>query len=150
MIYYLKFWKELFIVILVFIIGVLVLKLQSAKYNAFETKLIHEKLISEAEAKEANIVASYNRQRQLDAEKYAKEINNVNDRYADLVSTNNRVQQKVTTYNSKLHTVTRETLEAYGKTASILFGECTKEYIEMGKYTSKLDAEIDSLTKSPQ
>lgn len=150
MIYYLKFWKELTLIILVFIIGVLVLKLQSAKYDAFETKLIHEKLISEAEAKEANIVASYNRQRQLDAEKYANEINSINYRYANLVSTNNRVQQKVTTYNSKLHTVTREALETYGKTASILFGECTKEYIEMGKYTAKLDAELDSLTKASQ
>lgn len=149
MTYIFKFWKELFIIFLVFIIGVLVLKLQSAKYNAFETKLIHEKLISEAEAKEANVVASYNRQRQLDAEKYAKEINSVNDRYANLVSTNNRVQQKVTTYNSKLHTVTREALETYGKTASILFGECTKEYIEMGKYTAKVDAELDKVTKAP-
>lgn len=150
MIYFLKFWKELALIFLVFIIGVLVLKLQSAKYDAFETKLIHEKLISEAEAKEANIVASYNRQRQLDAEKYANEVNNINDKYANLVSTSNRMQQKVTTYNSKLHTVTRETLETYGKTASILFGECTKEYIEMGKHTAKLDAEIESLTKASQ
>lgn len=149
MIYYLKFWKELAIIILVFIIGVLVLKLQSAKYNAFETKLIHEKLISESEAKEANIVASYNRQRQLDAKKYANEINNVNDRYADLVSTNNRVQQKVTTYNTNLHTVARETLEAYAKTGTLLFNECRKEYIDLGQYTSKVDAELDKVTRTP-
>lgn len=149
MIYILKWWRELVIIGLIFAFGTLLLKYQSAKHNAFETKIIHEKLIAESETREANAVATYNRQRQLDAEKYANEINNVNDRYADLVSTNNRVQQKVTTYNSKLHTVTREALETYGKTASILFGECTKEYIEMGKYTAKLDAELDSKTKAP-
>ena len=146
MIYILKWWRELVIIGLIFSFGTLLLKYQSAKYNALETKLTHEKLIAESETREANAVATYNRQRQLDAEKYANEVNNINDKYANLVSTSNRMQQKVTTYNTNLHTVARETLEAYAKTGTLLFNECRKEYIDLGQYTSKLDAELDSLT----
>ena len=149
MIYILKWWRELLIIGLVFAFGTLLLKYQIAKYNALETKLIHEKLISESKTREANAVATYNRQRQLDAEKYANEVNNINDKYANLVSTSNRMQQKVTTYNTNLHTVARETLEAYAKTGTLLFNECRKEYIELGQYTSKVDAELDKATRTP-
>lgn len=149
MIYILKWWRELVIIGLIFSFGILLLKYQSAKYNALETKLIHEKLIAESETREANAVATYNRQRQLDAEKYANEVNNINDKYANLVSTSNRMQQKVTTYNTNLHTVARETLETYAKTGTLLFNECRKEYIEMGQYTSKVDAELDKVTRTP-
>lgn len=149
MIYLLTWWRELLIIALVFLCGTLVLKNQSAKYNAFETKLIHEKLIAESETREANAVATYNRQRQLDAEKYANEVNNINDKYVNLVSNSNRMQQKVTTYNTNLHTVARETLEAYAKTGTLLFGECKREYIELGYYASKLDAELEKVTRSP-
>lgn len=149
MIYILKWWRELVIIGLIFSFGILLLKYQSAKYNALETKLIHEKLIAESKTREANAVATYNRQRQLDAEKYANEITNINDKYANLVSTSNRMQQKVTTYNTNLHTVARETLEAYAKTGTLLFGECKREYIELGQYTSKVDAELDKVTRTP-
>lgn len=149
MIYILKWWRELLIIALVFLCGTLVLKNQSAKHNAFETKLIHEKLIAESETREANAVATYNRQRQLDAEKYANEVNNINGKYVDLVSNSNRMQQKVTTYNTNLHTVARETLETYAKTGTLLFNECRKEYIDLGQYTSKLDAELDKVTRTP-
>lgn len=146
MIYILKWWRELVIIGLIFSFGILLLKYQSAKYNALETKLIHEKLIAESETREANTVATYNRQRQLDAEKYVNEVNNINDKYANLVSNSNRMQQKVTTYNTNLHTVAREALEAYAKTGTLLFNECRKEYIDLGQYTSKVDAELDKVT----
>lgn len=142
----LLYWKELVIIGLVILCGVLGLRLQTAKYDAKETKLVHEKLIAESELKSANIVVTAQRQRQLDAENYAKEINVINDKYAVLVSDGNRVQQEVRTYNTKLHTITRETIENYAKTASILYGECRSEYLKLGQYTSKVDAELDKLT----
>ena len=148
MIYFLTWWRELLIVVLAFLCGTLMLKVQSAKYEAVETKLIHERLIAESEAKEASTIAKYNQQRQLDAEKYANEINSINDKYNTLVSSSNRMQQKVTTYNTNLHTIARETLETYAKTGTLLFSECRKEYIDLGQYTSKLDAELDKVTDS--
>lgn len=143
------YWRELVIIGLVALCGTLGLKLQTAQYEAKETKLIHERLIAESELKSANIVATAQRQRQLDAENYAKEINVINDKYAVLVRDGNRVQQETRAYNSKLHTVTRETIENYAKTSSILYGECRTEYLQLGQYTSKVDAELDKLT-APQ
>ena len=150
MIYLLKYWRELIIAALVLLLCVLSLKLQSANYEAKEIKLIHEKLVNDAELKTANIVATAQRQRQLEAEKYAVEINSINERYNDALAKSNRVQQEVTTYNTRLHTATREAVENYAKTGSVLYGECRKEYLNLGQYTAKLDAELDKVAKSPQ
>ena len=149
MIYYLKFWKELVLIILVFIIGVLVLKLQDSQYKLQMTKIAHSSAIKDAELKNAELLLEYNIKRKEDLQKYVSKVENINDRYANLVSTNNRMQQKVTTYNTNLHTVARETLEAYAKTGTLLFNECRKEYIDLGQYTSKVDAELDKVTRTP-
>ncbi|KAF1026200.1 MAG: hypothetical protein GAK29_01462 [Acinetobacter bereziniae] len=145
----LLYWKELIIISLVILCGSLGLKLQSAQYKAKEVQILHDKMIAENNAKTANIVATYQQQRQLDAEKYASEISNINDKYVNLVSSSNRMQQKVTTYNTNLHTIARETLETYAKTGTLLFNECRKEYIDLGQYTSKVDAELDGVTRTP-
>lgn len=141
--------KDILCLALLILSGILGLKLQSAQYAAKETQLIHEKLIAESKANNANIVATAQRQRQLDAEKYAKEINSINDKYADIASRGNRMQLEVKTYSDRLHTVSREAVETYAKAAGKVYGECRKEYLEMGQYASKLDAELDKVTKSP-
>lgn len=146
---FLLFWREIIICILFGSCLWLVNMNQDANYEVKEIKLIHENLIKDAELKSANAVASYNRQRQLDAEKYASEINSLNDKYAIALSNSGRVYEKITTYNDRLHTTTRETLENYAKTGSLLYSECRKEYLNLGYYTAKLDAELDSKTKAP-
>lgn len=134
------------IVALVIVCGALGLKLQTAQYNEKETQLIHEKLIAESDARNANVIATAQRQRQLEAERYASEVNIINDKYNDALSKSNRVQQEITNYNTRLDTTNRETLENYAQTSSILFGECRGKYLELGYYTSKIDAELDSKT----
>lgn len=143
------YWREIAIAALVALCLWLVNINQDARYAAKETQLIHEKLIAESKANSANIVATAQRQRQLDAEKYAKEINSINDKYADIASRGNRMQLEVKTYSDRLHTVSREAVETYAKAAGQVYGECRKEYLEMGRYASKLDAELDKVTKSP-
>lgn len=141
-------WRELIIIFLATACLAINDKLQDSKGELVEVKLIHENLVKEAELKSANAIATYNRQRQLDAEKYASEINSLNDKYAIALSNSGRLYEKITTYNDRLHTTTRETLEAYAKTGSILYGECRKEYLDLGYYTAKLDAELDKVTDS--
>ena len=143
------YWRELIIICLVILCGFLGLRLQTAQYNEKETQLIHERLIAEANAKSANIVATVNEQRKIDAELYAIEINHINSKYNDALAKSNRVQSEVTTYNTRLHTVTREALENYAKTGATLYGECRKEYLELGRYANQVDAELDKTTKSP-
>lgn len=141
--------KDILCLALLILSGILGLKLQSAQYAAKETQLIHEKLIADAEKRNAEAVAKAQQQRQIDAEKYAKEINSINDKYADLANRGNRMQLEVKTYSDRLHTVSREAVETYAKAAGQVYGECRKEYLEMGQYASKLDAELDKVTKSP-
>ncbi len=145
----LLWWKEIAIALLVVTCLWLINKNQDLGFKAKEIQLTHEKLVAEAKVNSANVVATAQRQRQLDAEKYANEINDLNTRYADALSKSNRVYEKVTTYNDRLHTVTRETVENYAKTGALLYNECRKEYLDLGHYAAKLDAELDSKTKSP-
>ena len=146
MIYLLKFWRELIIVTLVIVCGVLGLKLQTAKYNEKETKLIHERLVVEAKSKASDLVATVQEQRKIDAEIYAIEINHINSKYNDAMHTSNRVQQQVTTYNSNISKVSREAVENYSKTCGILYGKSTDLIIRMGQYLNQVDAELDSKT----
>lgn len=127
----------------------LINKNQSLDFKVKEITITHQGEILKAEKKTSDIVAVAQRQRQLDAENYAKEINSVNDKYNSAFLNSNRMHEKVTTYNTRLHTVTRETVEAYAKTGSILYGQCKSEYLNLGHYAAKLDAELDSKTKAP-
>lgn len=143
------YWREIAIAALVALCLWLINLNQDARYTAKETQLIHEKLIADAEKRNAEAVAKAQQQRQLDAENYAKEISSINDKYADIASRGNRMQLEVKTYSDRLHTVSREAVETYAKSAGQVYGECRKEYLEMGQYASKLDAELDRVTKSP-
>lgn len=142
-------WREIAIAALIALCLWLVNANQDAQYAAKETQLIHEKLIADAEKRNAEAVAKAQQQRQLDAEQYAKEINSINDKYADLANRGNRMQLEVKTYSDRLHIVSREAVETYAKAAGQVYGECRKEYLEMGQYASKLNAELDKVTKSP-
>lgn len=146
MIYIIKFWRELIIVTLIVLCGVLGLKLQTAQYNEKETKLIHERLVVEAKAEASELISTVQEQRKIDAEIYAIEINHINSKYNDALALSNRVQQQVTTYNNNISKVSREAVENYAKAASAVYGECRSEYLKMGYYASKLDAELDSKT----
>lgn len=148
MIYLLKFWKELVIVLLLFSVFWLINLNQTAKYRANEIELIHSKLIAEAEAKSAKAIAEYQALRQEDVEAYAKQVNAINSKYASLLSDSHRLQSKIETYNTRLHTVTRETVESYAKTAATVYADCRGEYLKMGQYAAQLDAELDKVTRS--
>lgn len=143
------YWREISIAALISLCLWLFNLNQDARYEAKETQLIHEKLIAEAKANNANIIATAQRQRQLDAEKYASEINIINGKYVDLVRSNDRMRTEIKTHSDRLHTVSREAVENYAKTASAVYAECRSEYIQMGQYAAKLDAELDKTTKSP-
>lgn len=145
----LLYWREIAIAALIALYLFLFNLNQDARYEAKETQLIHEKLIAEAKANNANIIATAQRQRQLDAEKYASEINIINGKYVELMRSNYRMQQKIETYSNRLHTVSREAVENYAKAASAVYAECRSEYVKMGQYADKLDAELDKITKSP-
>lgn len=145
----LVYWREIAIGALIALCLWLFNLNQDARYEAKETQLVHEKLIAEAVANNANIIATAQRQRQLDAEKYASEINLINGKYVDLMRSNDRVRAEIKTYSDRLHTVSREAVENYAKAASTVYAECRSEYVKMGQYTTKLDAELDKTTKSP-
>lgn len=145
----LSYWREIIICILVASCLWLVNLNQDARYKAKEVHLIHEKLIAEADSNNANIIATAQRQRQLDAEDYAKEIQIINDKYGDSVRRSDRVQLEIKTYSDRLNTVSREAVENYAKAGTALYSECRKEYLDLGHYAAKLDAELDKTTKSP-
>lgn len=145
----LVYWREIAIASLIALCLFLFNLNQDARYEAKETQLTHEKLIAEAKANNANIIATAQRQRQLDAEKYASEINVINGKYVELMRSNDGMRQKIETYSTRLHAVSREAVETYAKAASAVYAECRSEYIQMGQYAAKLDAELDKTTKSP-
>lgn len=145
----LLWWREIIITLLVVSCLWLINKNQRLDFKVKEIKITHQSEILKAEKKTSDLVSEVESQRRKDTEKYAKEINTVNDKYNSALLNSNRMHEKVTTYNARLHTVTRETLETYAKTGSILYGQCKSEYLELGYYTSKLDAELDKLTKAP-
>ena len=143
----LLYWREVIICILFASCLWLINLNQDARYEAKEVRLIHEKLIAESDAKNSNTIATAQRQRQLDAENYAKEINVINDRYADLAKRGYRVQLEIKTHSERLNTISREAVENYAKVGATLYSECRKEYLDLGYYAAKLDSELDSKTK---
>lgn len=145
----LLWWREVSISILLISCLWLINKNQSLDFKVKEITIAHQGEILKAEKKTSDLIAAVESQRKKDAENYAKELNTINDKYNSALLNSNRMHEKVTTYNTRLHTVTRETLENYAKTGSILYGQCKSEYLNLGYYTSKLDAELDKVTKSP-
>lgn len=149
MVILIKLWREILICALIFTCMWIIMKNQDLRYELKETIFIHEKLVKDAKLNSLNVIATAQRQRQLDAEQYANQIIVINDKYASFVRNGNRMQQETTTYHTRLHTITRETLEGYAKTGSLLYGECRNFVAEMGRYTASIDAELDSKTKAP-
>lgn len=145
---FLIWWREIVIAALIIMCLWLFNSNQNARYEAKETQLIHEKLIAESERRNAEAVAKAQHQRQIDAEKYASEINLINSKYADLMRSNDRMRTEVKTYSDRLHTVSREAVENYAKTGALLYSECREEYTKMGQYASELDAELDKVTRN--
>lgn len=143
----LLWWREIIITLLVVFCLWIINDNQKLGFEAKETVLIHEKLVLDAERKTANVISIYQSQRKADLEIFTNETIKLNDKYAIALSNSNRVYEKVTTYNDRLHTTTRETVENYAKAGSTLYSECRKEYLDLGYYTAKLDAELDSKTK---
>lgn len=146
MIAIIKYYKGIIIICLLFICLFLQLKLKDTKYEINDLKLQHNIKLEESARKYAELVAINNEDKSRSMEKYINEITNINNKYNDIISDNKRVQSEIKTYNTRLHTATRETIENYAKTGSILYVECKKEYINMGQYAAKLDAELDSVT----
>lgn len=143
------FWREIIIMILCAVVAWLAFSKQDLKHELAETKFIHQNLIKDSQLKTAQVIAQHNEQRRTDLENYANEVLNLNNRYDAALSNSNRVQQEITTYNNRLHTVTREAVENYAKVGTTLYNECRKEYLELGYYVAKVDAELDSKTNSP-
>ena len=68
-----------------------------------EITIAHQGEILKAEKKTSDLVAAVESQRKKDAENYAKELNTINDKYNSALLNSNRMHEKVTTYNSRLH-----------------------------------------------
>lgn len=139
-------WREIIISLLVAACLWLVIAKQDVENDLQETTFKHEQLVKQAELNAANIIITVQRQRQLDAENYANEINRLNDRYATTVASTNRMQQTIAEYNTRLETLSRETVENYAKVGTTLYNECRKEYLDLGYYAARLDAELDKVT----
>lgn len=146
MIAIIKYYKEIIIICLLFTCLFLQLKLKNSSYKINELQLLHKINIEESKRKYAELAAANSDEKNRSLEKYLNEINNINNKYNDAIINNNRMQSEIKSYNTRLHAVTRETVENYAKTGSILYGECKQEYINMGRYTAKIDAELNALT----
>ena len=145
----LSMWREFIIALLCIAVVWLTFTKMKLEHELTETHLIHQNLVNDSELRNARLVAQHNEQRKIDLENYANEVLNLANRYDAALANSSRVQQETTTYNNRLHTVTRETLENYAKVGTTLYNECRKEYLGLGYYTAKVDAELDSVTKSP-
>ena len=146
MIAIIKYYKEIIIICLLFVCLFFQLKLNESRSKLNELKLNYDIKIEESKRKYAELLAVNNEEKNKSMEKYINEIIAINDNYNDIITNNNRLQSEIKTYNDRLHAVTRETIENYAKTGSVLYGECKKEYINLGQYAAKLDAELDSIT----
>lgn len=146
MIALIKYYKEIIIIILLFVCCFLQLKLKDSNYKINELKLQYDIKFAESSARYAKLIAINNEEKNNSMEKYINEVTTINNKYNNIVADNSRMQSDIKTYNARLHIVTREAVENYAKTGSILYGECKKEYINLGQYTAKIDAELDTLT----
>lgn len=142
-------WREIIITLLLISCLWLINSNQDLGFQVKAIELQHQSEILKAEKSSAELVATVETQRKKDAEKYAKEITSINNKYAIAMSNNVRMQSEIKTYSDRISTVSREAVENYAKTASAIYAECRIEYLEMGYYASKLDAELDKVTRSP-
>lgn len=149
MIYFIKFWREFLLIILLCSGYFYFDKYHDAKHEIELNKILHKSELAKMEINFANQRIEYERQRKEDVELYAKQVNIISSKYSDLLNDNDRMRQQITSFNSRISSATREAVENYAKAAATVYAECRTEYIKMGLYASKMDAELDSLTKSP-
>lgn len=149
MIYLLKWWREALLILFLCAAYFCFDKWQDAKHDLELQSVLHKGLITQLEIKAQNNQIAYEKQRQEDLQTYAIKINSINSKYFDLLNDNNRMREQITSFNSRISTATREAVENYAKAASTIYAECRAEYLEMGRYAQTMDAELDSLTKSP-
>lgn len=146
----LKLWREIIIVLLVAAIGILILQLQKSKHATEMEKIFHKGTITMGTIKNAEIQLKHNIERKKDLENYARQIATANARNSDLIANNHRMQSEIVKYNDRLSAYSNEANAAYAKAASTIYAECRGEYIKMGQYAERLDAEIGILTETPQ
>lgn len=146
----LYWWREIIISFLVISCLWLINGKQELGFELRETQLIHEKLIADQNAANAQAISKVNEERKIETEVYAIEINRISGMYADLANRNSRMHTEIKTYTDRLHTVSREAVETYAKAASTVYGECRTEYVTLGRYAAEIDAELDKVTKTPQ
>lgn len=149
MIYLLAWWREFLLVVFLCLGYFCFDKWQDAKHELELQSVLHKGQITQLEIKAANNQIAYEKQRQEDLQTYATKINSINSKYSDLLNDNNRMREQITSFNSRISTATRQAVENYARTASTVYAECRSEYIKMGQYAEKLNAELDSVTKSP-
>lgn len=149
MIYLLKWWREALLILFLCAAYFCFDKWQDAKHELELQSVLHKGQITQLEIKAQNNQIAYEKQRQEDLQNYATKINSINSKYSDLLNDNNRMREQITSFNSRISTVTRQAIENYAKTASTVYAECRSEYIKVGQYAEKLNAELDSVTKSP-
>ena len=147
---FILFWREIAISILLISCLWLINKNQSLDFKVKEITITHQGEILKAEKKTSDLVAAVESQRKKDAEEYAEKITNLHDNYNSAIANNVRMQSEIKTYSERISTVSREAVENYAKTGSVLYGQCKAEYLNLGYYASKLDAELNKVTKPPQ
>lgn len=146
MIAIIRYYKEIIIFCLLITCLFFKIKMIESESREKELKLNYDIKIEESKRKYAELIAHNNSEKNKSMEQYINEIIDINNKYNDTITNNIRMQSEIKTYNDRLHTITRETVENYAKTGSILYGECKKEYNNLGQYAAKLDAELDSIT----
>ena len=146
MIAIIRYYKEIIIFCLLITCLFFKIKMIESESREKELKLNYDIKIEESKRKYAELIAYNNSEKNKSMEQYINEIIDINNKYNDTITNNIRMQSEIKTYNDRLHTITRETVENYAKTGSILYGECKKEYNNLGQYAAKLDAELDSIT----
>lgn len=145
-----KLWREIIGTILLISLLLMINKYQNAKHELAMTKINHKGELLSIKLSMSEAILKAEQQRKDDLENYARQIASANAKYSNLFADNNRMRSEITEYNNRLSTYSNEANAAYAKAASTIYAECRGEYLKMGHYAEKLDAEIDSLTKTPQ
>lgn len=149
MIYIIKLWKEITIFILIMVILFMINKYNNVKHEFELTKINHTSAIIDFNLKMAESKLNAEIERKKDLENYARKIATFDAKYSNLVVDNNRMQSEILKYNDRLSTYPNEANTAYAKAASTIYAECRGEYLKMGHYAEKLNAELDKVTKTP-
>lgn len=144
-----KLWREIIGIILLISLLLMISKHQSVKYELEATKINHKGELLSIKLSMSEAILKAEQQRKEDLENYARQIASANAKYSNLFADNNRMRSEIIEYNNRLSTYSNEANADYAKAASTIYAECRGEYLKMGYYAEKLDAEIDSLTKAP-